>query len=135
MPGIAGIISKTSQGKNEKDIGLMVECMMHESFYSSGEYINDKLGLYAGWVCQEGSFSDCMPVWNEKKDIALIFFGENFTDRAVFDQLKSKNHVFDKTNASYLIHIYEEKGLDFLQDLNGWFSGILIDLQKKKVVL
>lgn len=135
MPGITGIISKTPREKNEENIGLMVDCMMHESFYSSGKYVNNELGIYAGWVCHEGSFSDCMPVWNEKKDLALIFFGENFTDRELFTQLKTKNHVFDKSNASYLIHMYEEKGLDFLQDLNGWFSGILIDIQKRKVVL
>ena len=135
MPGITGIISKTPREKNEENIGLMVDCMMHESFYSSGKYVNDELGIYAGWVCHEGSFSDCMPVWNEKKDLALLFFGENFIDREVFTQLKAKNHVFDKSNASYLIHIYEEKGLDFLQDLNGWFSGILIDIQKRKLVL
>lgn len=135
MPGIAGIISKKPREKNERDIGLMVDCMMHESFYSSGKYINDELGIYAGWVCHEDSFSDCMPVWNEKKNAALIFFGENFTDLELFDHLKANHHRFDRSNASYLIHLYEDKGIDFLQDLNGWFSGILIDIQKKKAVL
>ena len=75
MPGIAGIISKTALEKRVKDVGLMVECMMHESFYSSGTYINDEIGIFLGWVCLEGSFSDCMPVMNEKKDMVLIFFG------------------------------------------------------------
>src|SRR4030066_1043727 len=114
MPGITGIIGKTTKEKNERDLQLMVDSMLHESFYKSGIYSNEQAGVYAGWVCHEGSFSDCMPVWNEKKNAVLIFFGENFTDLELFDQLKAKHHKFDSSNASYLIHLYEEKGVDFL---------------------
>lgn len=135
MPGIIGIISKTSIDKNKQDMSEMVNCMRHESFYSTGTYCNEQMGIYTGWVCHKDSFCDCMPVWNEKKNIALIYFGENFTDLELFDQLKAKHHMFDRTNASYIIHMYEEKGIDFLQDLNGWFSGIIIDLQANKAVL
>jgi asparagine synthase (glutamine-hydrolysing) len=135
MPGISGIITKTQHQNTERRIGTMVNCMMHEPFYSSGIYSNDKEGIYAGWVCHKDSFCDCMPVWNEKKNMAMIFFGENYTDLDLFDQLKAKNHRFDKTNASYLIHMYEENGIEFLQNLNGWFSGLIIDLQASKLIL
>ncbi len=135
MPGIIGIISKISPDKNVQDISNMVNCMLHESFYSWGSYCNDQIGVYAGWICHKDSFCDCMPVWNEKKNVLLIFFGENFSDQELFDQLKAKHHRFDNSNASYIVHMYEEKGIDFLEDLNGWFSGILIDLRTNKVVL
>ena len=135
MPGIIGIISNKSKEKNENDLQRMIESMMHESFYKSGIYTNDQLGAYAGWICHEGSFSDCMPVWNEKRNIVLIYFGENFTDIELFNHLKSKNHKFDKSNASYLIHLYEEKGIDFLQDLNGWFCGLMVDITEGKIYL
>ena len=135
MPGITGIISKSSNGNCEKKLELMIDSMLHESFYNSGKYINDKIGIYAGWVCHQGSFSDCMPVWNEKKTAVLLLFGDNYTDLDLFDTLKAKHHTFDNSNASYIIHLYEEKGIDFLQDLNGWFSGILIDIQAEKVFL
>lgn len=135
MPGIAGIISKTHPENNQIDIKAMISSMSHELFYNTGTWVNDNLGVYAGWVCHQGSFSDCMPVWNEKKNIVLIYFGENFTDLDYFDKLKAWHHKFDRTNASYLIHMYEEKGIDFLPELNGWFSGILIDLQENKIIL
>jgi asparagine synthase (glutamine-hydrolysing) len=135
MPGITGIINKIPREENIKKIGLMRDSLMHETFYSNGTYANDKLNVYLGWACHKNSFSDCMPVWNEKKNIVLIFFGENFTDLALFDQLKANNHKFDQFNASYLIHLYEEKGVDFLQDLNGWFTGVLVDMQAGKVIL
>ena len=134
MPGIVGIISKSFVGKKQ-DIERMVNCMLHESFYSLGTYLNDELGVYAGWICHQDSFCDCMPIWNEKKNMVLIFFGENFTDLELFDQLKAKNHRFDNINASYIIHLYEENGIDFFKELNGWFSGILIDMQENKIIL
>lgn len=135
MPGIAGIISKTYNEKNKKDLHLMIDCMMHEPFYTSGTYINVQVGLYAGWVCHKGSFSDCMPVFNEKKDLMLLFSGENFIDKNVIDRLRRQGHEFDGSNAGYLIHLYEEEGDRFLQQLNGWFSGILVNLRNAKVVL
>ncbi|MFX0196080.1 MAG: asparagine synthase-related protein [Candidatus Hodarchaeota archaeon] len=135
MPGIVGIISKTPREKNVTDLDFMVECMIHEPFYTFGTYVDDELGLYAGWVCHRGSFSDCMPITNEKKDLVLLFSGENFTDKEVSEQLKRQGHEFDRSNASYLIHLYEEEGDGFLQLLNGWFSGILLDLRKAEAVL
>jgi len=135
MPGITGMIGKKPYEENIKIIALMRDSLIHETFYSYGTYTNEELNLYLGWACHKNSFSDCMPVWNEKKNMVLIFFGENFTDFELFDQLKAKNHMFDKSNASYLIHLYEEKGIDFLQDLNGWFTGVLVDMQEGKVIL
>jgi hypothetical protein len=89
MPGITGIISMTPREENIKKIGLMRDSLMYETFYSNGIYTNDELNVYLGWVCHKNSFSDCMPIWNEKKNVALIFFGENFTDLGLFDQLKA----------------------------------------------
>src|SRR6266849_6395996 len=121
MPGIAGIISKSSREKNESDLSLMIDCMMHEPFYTKGSYVNDQLGIYAGWVCHRGSFSDCMPIVNEKEDVVLLFSGENFTDKSVTEQLKRGGHEFDCSNASYLVHLYEDEGEAFLRHLNRWF--------------
>src|SRR2546425_9777880 len=135
MPGIVGIIAKGSRKKNESDLNLMIDCMMHESFYTKGSYVNAQLGIYVGWVCHRGSFSDCMPVVNETKDIVLLFSGENFADKSVTEQLKRHGHEFDCSNAGYLVHLYEEKGESFLRELNGWFSGILVDLRKAQVIL
>ncbi len=135
MPGIAGIIGKIPQEIGEKNIGSMLQILMHETFYKKNTYANEQIGIYAGCVCHEGSFADCMPVWNEKKDMVLFFFGENFVDKELFNHLKAKHHKFDNFNASYIIHLYEEKGINFLCDMNGWFSGLLVDLQNTKIIL
>jgi asparagine synthase (glutamine-hydrolysing) len=135
MPGIVGIIGKGSNKENVLTLQQMMKCMIHESFYTSGTYINERLGIWVGWVCHEESFSDCMPVWNETKDVCLLFSGEDFIDESYINNLKTKGHHFDPENASYLVHLFEEMGLKFLEKLNGWFSGLLIDLNEKKIVL
>ena len=135
MPGIVGIISNSKRLADRADIDAMVECMLHEKFYVSGTFVNEQLGLSTGWVSHSGSFSDCMPIWNEAKDICLIFSGEDFRDHSEIDLLRTKGHEFDSTNANYLVHLYEEMGLEFLERINGWFSGLIIDLREQRAFL
>jgi asparagine synthase (glutamine-hydrolysing) len=108
---------------------------MHEPFYTDGTYINEELGLWLGWVNYEGSFADCLPIWNEKKDICLLFSGEDFADQADVDALRTRGHQFGHDDASYLVHLYEEMGCQFLEKVNGAFSGVLLDLREQKFVL
>jgi len=135
MPGIFGIISNSPHEKIERELRVMMGCMMHEPFYNSGTYLNESMGIYLGWICHRNSFDDCMPVFNERKDMVLVFTGENFPDPTAIDHLKRIGHSFDTSNASYLIHLYEESPDDFLMQLNGWFSGILIDSRNDKATL
>ena len=136
MPGIAGII--THQRPFEECHSLvkgMVKCMMHEPFCTSGTYGNEEIGIWVGWACHEGSFADCLPIWNEEKNICLLFSGEDFADQADIDALRVRGHQFGSEDASYLVHLYEEMGYAFLERLNGWFSGVLVDLREQKLVL
>jgi asparagine synthase (glutamine-hydrolysing) len=135
MPGIAGIIGKGSAEENRAAIEAMVRCMQHERFYVSGTCANEEIGLWVSWTCLGGSFADCLPVWDEGKQICLIFSGEVFPDREEIEFLKSRGHQFQSGNVSYMVHLYEEIGPDFVKKLNGWFAGILIDLRQGKFFL
>jgi asparagine synthase (glutamine-hydrolysing) len=109
--------------------------MVHEPFHKSGIFEDEKLGIRAGWVCHEGSFSDCLPIWNETKDVCLIFSGEHFADKGDAENLRSKGHQFSPGRAAWLVHLYEETGAGFFEKLNGWFSGVLVDFRQNKIVL
>ena len=135
MPGIVGIVSQRPSEQYYALVKSMVKCLIHEPFYTDGTYINEKLGLWSGWASHEGSFADCLPIWNEKKDICLLFSGEDFADQTEIDALRMRGHEFGLDDASYLVHLYEEMGYEFLEKLNGWFSGVLLDLREQKFVL
>ena len=135
MPGLVGLISKLPSENCRRTICSMLGSMTYESFYSKGSYFNEGLGAYAGWVCQKGAFSDCMPVWNESEEICFVFAGENFAGGSEIGQLRAKRHQFNALDASYLVHLYEEEGIKFVERLNGWFSGIIVDLRSEIIAL
>src|SRR5262245_1867410 len=105
MPGIAGIIGTGSEKANRATLEAMLKPMMHEQFYVRGRSIHESLGLWVGWTCHPGSFADCLPIWNEKQDVCLIFSGEGFPDQAELGGLKDRGHQFNAANASYLSHL------------------------------
>jgi len=135
MPGIVGIISQRPSEEYPALVRSMATYLIHEPFYTDGTYINKELGLWSGWACHKGAFEDCLPIWNERKDICLLFSGEDFADQADIEALRMRGHEFGSDDASYLVHLYEEVGCAFLEKLNGWFSGVLVDLREQKFIL
>ena len=135
MPGIAGIISKKPIQIIEPIIESMIGTMLYEDFYASGKYLNEQMGVCIGWAVHKDSFADCQPIYNEKKDVILICYGENHVDADILNEIKGKGHDVAALNASYLVHLYEDYEEELFKKLNGWFCGLLIDLQKKKSFL
>jgi len=45
MPGIAGIISTGRNPENRNELDSMVQCMLHEKYYTSGTFVDEGLGL------------------------------------------------------------------------------------------
>ncbi len=135
MPGIVGIVGKLPSGAMEARRDAMLKPLQRERFDNYGTYSDAKLGVALGWACHQGSFSDCLPIWNEAKNICLIFFGQIFANGGQTKTLRANGHQFSPDNPSSLVHLYEVIGIQFLEKLNGWFSGVLVDLREKSVVL
>ena len=135
MPGIAGVVSQSGANVDDRLLQAMIGTMLHEPSYSSGSYINAEIGVSVGWVSHQGSFSDCMPVWNENHDVCLLFSGEDHRDKEDVAGLHAKGHKCGHSNAEYIVHLYEEFGDGVFEALNGWFSGVLVDLAKQQAVL
>jgi asparagine synthase (glutamine-hydrolysing) len=135
MPGIAGIISGKRVSKFQMERDTMMSLMVHEPFHEAGYYENEKLGIWCGCVSHRGSHSDGSLFWNERKDQCLLFVGEIFPQAGSFG---SNNHPRLNSRAEiarYLLQLFDEKGLDALKWLNGWFSGLLVDLRSNKIAL
>lgn len=126
MPGIAGLITRNPRRWAEPRLQRMMESLCHESFYTSGTWLDERLGVYAGWVALQGSFSDGMPLVNERGDRTLLFSGEDFPEPWTAARLKSQGHAVEPEGSSYLIHLAEEDA-SFPKSLNGRFHGLLAD--------
>jgi asparagine synthase (glutamine-hydrolysing) len=134
MPGIAGIITKKPGPWAESQVLRMVGAQRHESFYTCGTWKDEGLGIYIGWTALRNSFSDGMPLNNERGDVTLIFSGEEYPEPGTAQRLKQQGHSLDSENASYLVHLYEDNP-NFLTGLNGMFHGLLVDRTRGKVTL
>lgn len=134
MPGIVGLISRMPREQAEPQLQRMVEALRHESFYATGTWIDNSLGVYVGWVARKGSFSDGMPLRNEKKDTILVFSGEEFPEPGTTRRLKEHGHALDGAGPSYLVHLYEDDPA-FPASLNGRFHGLLADRQRGTAML
>lgn len=132
MPGITGIITREKIGSEKEIVAEMLNCMLHEPFYTHGTFEDRGKGFFIGYSALEGSFADCMPIFNESKDIVLFLTGECYQDK---NDLHIGNGKYKTDHASYLVHLYEEQGEDFFKNLNGWYNGIILDLKKSKAIL
>jgi asparagine synthase (glutamine-hydrolysing) len=134
MPGIAGIISQRPAEECQRLVKAMVTSMEHERFYASVLYAAPELGVYSGCVAHQRSSAADQVFFNEKRDIAVLLAGECLMDRDISTGLRRRGHGFE-TNNDLLAHLYEEQGEQFFENLNGLFSGLLVDKRQKKAFL
>jgi len=124
MPGIVGFISRMPREQAERELLRMVEVLHHENFYVTGTWVEESLGVYVGWIARKDSFSDGMPLRNERGDVVLVFAGEEFPEPGTAERLNERGHDLDVAGPSYLTHLYEEDS-SFPAGLNGRFHGLL----------
>jgi len=136
MPGILGILSSIPEQEAKAQLATMLQCMLHEPFYTHGTYLLPEHGCYLGWVNHADSFSDCNPIISPTRDVVIIFSGEHFAHQdALSIGEQQQQHKHHGATASQLLSLYEAKGDEFLLALNGWFAGVLVDLRKKSILL
>jgi asparagine synthase (glutamine-hydrolysing) len=134
MPGIVGLITRAPRVRAEQQLQRMLDSIRHDSSYSTGTWIDESQGVYVGWALREGSFSDGMPLFNERRDVVLVFSGEEYPDPEIVASLRRQGHALDSKPASYLVHLYETDST-FPAGLNGRFQGLSIDLRVGRVTL
>ena len=108
MPGIVGLVTKMPREWAEPQLRRMVEAVRHESFYETGTWIDESLGVYMGWSVRKNCFSDGMTLCNERGDVVLVFSGEEFPEPGTACRLKERGHELEAEGLSYLVHLYEE---------------------------
>lgn len=134
MPGIVGLITKMPHERAMSELARMVGAISHESFYTTGTWAEESLGVYVGWAARKNSFADGMPLHNERGDVTLIFSGEEYPEPGTISDLKKRGHSLDVEGSSYLVHRYEDDP-SFPTQLNGLFHGVLVDRTRGTTML
>jgi asparagine synthase (glutamine-hydrolysing) len=126
MPGIVGLITGAPHEQAKQQLLAMLESLRHESSYRVGTWIDSELGVYVGWVERDESAACGIPLTDEKRGIALLFSGEDFSDPAVVRRVKQNGHAPTECCRSYLLQLCDSES-NFPANLNGRFHGLLVD--------
>ena len=76
------------------------------------------------------------PIFNEDRSVALVFNGEIYNYRALQQGLRARGHQL-RTNSDteVIVHLYEERGAELVQELEGMFAFALWDMRKQTLLL
>ena len=141
MCGIVGIYeyAVNAPGVNDALIIAMRDQMTHRGPDDAGIYITPDRRL--GFGHRRLSIVDLSPAGhnpmpNEDKTIWITYNGEIYNHEKLRDRLIKSGHSYrSRTDTEDIIHLYEERGLDFVDDLEGDFAIALWDETCKRLVL
>jgi asparagine synthase (glutamine-hydrolysing) len=106
----------------------MLETMRHEPFYVSGSLSAADQRVWIGWMAHPGSFSARVSAYRHHDGSAVILSGECFgrlpgSSRYILDDPEAFAHS--------LIDAVRSEGPRYLNNLNGLFSGVIVDRQSR----
>jgi asparagine synthase (glutamine-hydrolysing) len=107
---------------------------IHRGPDSAGHYVSEDgaVGLAMRRLSIIDIESGSQPITNEDGSVVLICNGEIYNSPQLRPLLEGSGHRFRTRNSDVetIIHLYEERGVDCLQALNGMFSFILHDRRR-----
>ena len=124
MPGIVGLVTRIPRKCAEEKVAAMVGALRHESFYVTGTWSDEQLGVYCGWVARDGSFSASMPLCGPSGEAVLVFSGEDYSRCAASTSEAVRSDA--QNGAGYLLQRWHDDHA-FPASLNGRFQGLLAD--------
>lgn len=75
------------------------------------------------------------PLFNEDNSLVLMVNGEIYNHQELKSRLKGPHQFLTQSDCEIILHLYEEQGEGFLDDLNGMFALALWDKRKQRLIL
>lgn len=75
------------------------------------------------------------PLFNEDGSLVLVFNGEIYNAPELRNQLRHRHQFRTRSDGEVILHLYEDLGLDFVDELNGMFAIALWDRRQQRLVL
>lgn len=114
----------------------MLSELRHRGPDSTGFYLDEEIGLAHARLSIIDLTSGDQPIHNEDKTVWVIFNGEIFNYIELRKELEAGGHRFyTKSDTEVLVHLYEEHGESFPDQLNGQFAVALWDTRNKTLFL
>ena len=138
MCGICGIYNfkEGNTGVSTELVHRMMDAMTHRGPDDDGIH-NDKfvsLGMRRLSIIDVATGKQ--PIYNERRDICVVYNGEIYNYLPLMENLKKKGHKFEtKSDTEVIVHLFEEFGTESFSMLNGMFAFALWDKRKQTLYL
>ena len=109
--------------------------MVGEPFHAFGTHVDPVLPIGCGWVAHEGSFAATMPHWNATRDVCVIYAGDDPGGAGAGTPTTASNGEGREGRSRNLADRYGEQGPAFVETLNGWFCGVVLDHRSRRAFL
>lgn len=132
MCGFCGFTGDIADRENI--IISMMNKIIHRGPDSAGTHSDEDITMGFRRLSIIGLEDGSQPMYNEDGSIVICFNGEIYNYQPIKEMLIEKGHIFKShADTEVLIHLYEEKGEEMLNDLRGMFAFALYDIKNKKL--
>ena len=137
MCGICGIYSNKNENNNNFQIKKMLSLLQHRGPDGEGQWNDDKINMgHRRLSIVDLREAGNQPFLNEKKDVVLVCNGEIYNAKSLRKNLIKKGHSFiSKSDNEVIVHLYEEMGIDLVDQLIGMYAFAIWDKKKETLFL
>lgn len=129
MCGISGWLSfDTAREPDLVTLQLMNRAQAHRGPDAEGYHVTAGIGLGHRRLSIIDLEGGKQPLYNQNKDVVIVFNGEIFNHQHIADELKAKGYQYQThSDTETIVHAWEEWGVDCLSHLRGMFAFLLWD--------
>ncbi len=137
MCGICGIICGSNRKVKKSEIKTMLSAMPYRGPDAEGVFLDKGVGLgHCRLKIIDLSDNANQPMSNKDGTVHLVFNGEIYNFRELRKELTGRGHTFrTSSDSEVIIHLYEEKGKELVNDLVGMFAFAVWDASERKLLL
>lgn len=136
MCGIAGTIDFSGKRPDEGLLRRMLGLIRHRGPDAFGIYMDDIAGIASTRLSIIDLPGGDQPIHNEDRSLWIVYNGEVFNYVELRPDLEARGHTFyTNTDTEVILHLYEEKGPQMLNDLNGQFAMAIWDSWRQELFL
>ena len=133
ISGFTGRLAKNVTLDKEEVLERMMDKIAHRGPDQAGTFVDEDAALGFRRLSIIDLDHGSQPMFNETKDIAIVFNGEIYNHKELREELMAKGHIFsNNADTEVLVHGYEEYGTELLYRLRGMFAFMIYDMKKKQ---
>jgi asparagine synthase (glutamine-hydrolysing) len=136
MCGICGVMTRDESSPDPAVLQAMSDAIAHRGPDSDGLLIDGPVGLAVRRLAIIDLEHGDQPIADEDRRVQVVQNGEIYNYRDLRARLERGGHRFaTRSDTEVLVHLYQERGLDFVHELRGMFAIALWDPENQRLVL